>query len=142
MSPYRPVSSTDADAILGVALTGLARRQQAISNNIANIDTPNFKATEVRFENQLAAALDRRHNGLSLLRTQADHLLPEAQRLSQIQPAEQTVNSLTYRNDGNNVDIDAQMSALAETQLRYAAITQATTSRLGQLRTIITEGRR
>jgi flagellar basal-body rod protein FlgB len=123
-------------------LNGLARRQRAIANNIANVDTPGFKASEVRFEDQLAAALQRRDSDLPLQRTAAGHLTTEAASVADVQPVEQTVDSLTYRNDGNNVDIDAQMSALAETQLLFAAVSQATGRRIGHLRSIITEGRR
>lgn len=140
----RPPHITDGDALaaLRVALDGLAQRQRAIANNIANADTPNFKASEVRFEERLAAALQRRAGGLPLQRTAAAHLPATPERVTDVRPVEEIIQSLTYRNDGNNVDIDAQMSALAETQLRFAAASQALNGRLSHLRAIITEGRR
>jgi flagellar basal-body rod protein FlgB len=137
-----PIASTNADAALRVALTGLARRQQVIANNIANADTPGFKAGAVRFEDELAQALHRRQEDLSLARTAPGHLALQPDSITAVRPREHVMQNLTYRTDGNNVDIDAQMSALAETQLRFAALTQLAGSRLGQLRTIITEGRR
>lgn len=135
-------SDVDTNDALRVGLKGLAQRQRVIANNIANADTPNFKAGEVRFEDQLATALQRRGGGLALQRTDAAHLALGPQSVAAVQPTAQTIDSLSYRTDGNNVDIDAQMSALAETQLRFSALTQAAGSRLGQLRTIVTEGRR
>lgn len=134
-------SDVDTNDALRVGLKGLAQRQRVIANNIANADTPNFKAGAVRFEDQLATALQRR-GGLALQRTDAAHLALGPQSVAAVQPTERTIDSLSYRTDGNNVDIDAQMSALAETQLRFSALTQAAGSRLGQLRTIVTEGRR
>jgi flagellar basal-body rod protein FlgB len=132
----------DAMAALRVALNGLAQRQRAVANNIANADTPGFKASEVRFEDRLAAALQRRTGGLPLQRTADGHLPAAPERVADVRPAEEIVHSLTYRNDGNNVDVDSEMSKLAETQLRFAAAAQAMNGRLSVLRTIITEGRR
>jgi flagellar basal-body rod protein FlgB len=142
----RPISTppfaSTADAALRVGLGGLSQRQRVIANNIANADTPNFKASTVRFETELAAALARPERGLPLHRTSGDHLAAPPAALADVRPREEIVQSLTYRNDGNNVDIDAEMSALADTQIRFAALTQLMSSRLGGLRTIINEGRR
>jgi flagellar basal-body rod protein FlgB len=136
------IGDRESAEALRVALDGLARRQKAIANNIANVDTPNFKASEVRFEDHLAAALRQRGGGLPLARTAAGHLPGQPGRLADVRPREEIVHSLTYRNDGNNVDIDAQMSALAETQLRHAALTQLLGGHLSSLRSIINDGRR
>jgi flagellar basal-body rod protein FlgB len=140
----RPItpSRDEATGALYVALTGLARRQRAIAHNLANVDTPGFKAHEVRFEERLTAALQRHPSALPLQRTSQSHLPLRADRIGDLRPIEQEITSLTYRNDGNNVDIDSQMSQLAETQLRFTAATQVMSSHIGQLRTIINDGRR
>lgn len=127
---------------LQVALDGLAQRQRAIANNVANAETPNFKASEVRFEDYLTAALTQHGAGLPLQRTAAGHLSTQPSNLADVRPTESIVQTTSYRNDGNNVDIDAQMSLLADTQLRYSALSQVLSSRLGDLRTVINEGRR
>jgi len=53
------VNFSGADSYLQAAMSGLAARQRTIANNIANIDTPNFKASEVRFEDALKTAVSR-----------------------------------------------------------------------------------
>src|SRR6202035_2277633 len=53
------IQFTGNDGYLQAAMSGLAARQRAIANNVANIDTPNFKASEVRFEDALTSALRR-----------------------------------------------------------------------------------
>ncbi len=47
----------------------------------------------------------------------------------------------TLRNDGNNVDVEREMTKLAETQLTYSALGQMTSARLGIMRSAIREGR-
>src|SRR5207249_657708 len=53
------VNFSGADSYLQAAMSGLAARQRTIANNIANADTPNFKASEVRFEDALKSAISR-----------------------------------------------------------------------------------
>ena len=51
--PSSNIQFTGNDGYLQAAMSGLAARQRAIANNVANVDTPNFKASEVRFEDAL-----------------------------------------------------------------------------------------
>jgi len=59
-------------------------------------------------------------------------------------PAPQVVrdNTTSYRNDGNNVDIDVEMARLAENSIYYDALAKQMSYRLGALRSAIYEGRR
>ncbi len=126
--------------ILSYALDGLSMRQKAISNNIANVDTPNYKAERVSFESQLQAAIDNENSsGLTMTTTNTKHL----GHATQFSPASMTVeqNSSTMRNDGNNVDIDLEMTSLAETTLRYQALAQLTGMKISLLKNIIRESR-
>ena len=115
-------------------LDGLSRRQQATSNNIANIDTHGYVRQEVNFEtelqrmfgrgaNQMAATDARHYTGGSALRDQLG--LDPQQLLS------------SSRMDGNSVDIDQEMITLTETQMRYQAASQALSKKLGTIRTVI-----
>ena len=115
-------------------LNGLSRRQQATSNNIANIDTPGYIRQSVNFEtelqrafhggsNQLAATDPRHYTGGSSLRNQ---LGLDPQQLLE-----------SSRMDGNSVDIDQEMITLTETQMRYQAASQALSKKLGTIRTVI-----
>ena len=53
MADTSNVTFSGTDSYLRAAMSGLASRQRAIANNVANVDTPNFKASEVRFEDAL-----------------------------------------------------------------------------------------
>jgi flagellar basal-body rod protein FlgB len=126
------------ERLLQAALTGLTARQRVISNNIANVDTPGFKAARVTFEDQLRRYLQRADT-LPLTPPTSGTALPgSGQLVPEVIPDEQT----TRRLDGNNVDIEAELLALAETNVTYDALTRLMANRFQTLRTIITEGRR
>ncbi len=138
------ISGGIADKAVGVALDGLATRQRVISDNLANVDTPGFKASEVRFEDALQRAIGR-GRGQSSLRLVSDnprHLSPEPSSLDGVQPQVVRLNNTTDRVDGNNVDIDQEMVQLADTNISYNALVQLISSRIALTRYIINEGKR
>jgi flagellar basal-body rod protein FlgB len=120
-----------ADSYIRAALTGLSSRQRTIANNVANVDTPGFKASEVRFEDALKSAMTRQQGSP----TNQASLNDAASRTS-------FVDGTTTRADGNNVDIDREMELLGETQLTYSALTQVMSTRLGILRSVVSGGGR
>ena len=129
----------EALSVLRRALDGLALRQQVISNNIANLDTPGFKASEVVFESVLREQLERtRPEGFRLVTTHPRHLEGSGGQTGQ--PVVVTVNGAA-RPDGNTVDIDREMARLAETQIAYGAATRLVSAKLSLLRSIVTDGR-
>lgn len=134
-------NAVDPNAILSRALDGLAVRQRVVANNVANADTPNFKASEVRFEDSLQRALSRTNGGqVALVRTNARHVQPAAlDPAAGPQIVTQTGTSLT--NDGNNVDIEQQMALLAETTLYFNGVSEALARRFAMQRMIASEGR-
>lgn len=128
-----PIGDRGLETLAGW-LDGLSRRQQATSNNIANIDTPGYVRQEVNFEtelqrqfsratNQLAATDPRHFSGGSSLRNQLG-----------LDPQQLLTSS---RLDGNSVDIDQEMITLTETQMRFQAASQALSKKLGTIRTVI-----
>ena len=119
------------DAYLRAALSGLAARQRTIANNVANVDTPNFKASEVNFEDTLKAAMQRGARGFTPNQTALNASVSQAK----------LVDATSTRGDGNNVDIDREMEMLSEANLTYSALTQAMSTRLGILRNVINGGR-
>jgi flagellar basal-body rod protein FlgB len=123
------------------ALDGLMTRQRVTTNNIANVDTPGFKAQYVNFEDQLQLALreDDAAGGLPLSATHNGHLQFSLNPGSPLIEIGHNQNDL--RNDTNNVDIDLEMTSLAETNLRYQALTQLTSNKLGLLKRIVRGGR-
>ena len=124
-----PIRFSGTDSYIRAALTGLSARQRTIANNVANVDTPNFKASEVRFEDALRAAANRRSSQLG--QSQVDTVVSQAT----------PIDGTTSRADGNNVDIEREMELLGETNLTYSALTQVMSTRLSILRSVIGGGR-
>ena len=120
--------------VLARALDGLSLRAQTIANNIANVDTPGFSASDVTFETNLQAALDRQATGRPL----AGGGLAATDMAPRLVP----VPGTSLRPDGNNVDIDREMTRLADTQLSFAATTQLLGLKFQRLHQAIWEGRR
>ncbi|MBN1267447.1 MAG: flagellar basal body rod protein FlgB [Anaerolineales bacterium] len=114
------------------ALNGLARRQEMTAQNIANIDTPGYRAQEVDFETALRqAAGSERH--LSVQSTHGNHLASQSTPVGyQIE----TRKGGTERADGNNVDIDLELATMAETGVRYQALTSLISRKLSLLKNI------
>jgi flagellar basal-body rod protein FlgB len=139
-----PIANGIADNAIKVALNGLAMRQRAISNNVANVDTPGFKATEVRFEDQLRqiAAKGNARSAMASVSHSSGHLALEVAQASQVQPQVVQDSSLTTRMDGNTVDIEKQMIEMADTVISYNTMIQLATARLSLARYAVNEGRR
>lgn len=127
--------------ILHKALDGSWLRQQAIANNIANIDTPNYKRWDVSFENNLKKALLKESSDLPLVQTNSRHL-QGGPCLEEVKPELIQIFESSWRNDGNNVDIEAEMTKQVVNLLNYSLLTRAVTDHFEMLRLAITEGRR
>ena len=104
-------------AALHQPTNGLDARQQAISSNIANLETPNYLAKEVDFESSLRAALD-----------DGD---PSKATVSVSQSLAAT------RLNGNNVNIDFELLASSENVMRQKLAVQALNAKYQLLRTAI-----
>lgn len=107
------------------ALHAASLRQQVLSNNVANVDTPFFKRSDVAFEELLSQAMDG--NGSSVLPgrlTNERHISIGGSSYSGPAPQIVTEDSTVINNDKNNVDIEKEMSMLAENQLRYNLFVQ------------------
>ncbi|NLP43300.1 MAG: flagellar basal body rod protein FlgB [Peptococcaceae bacterium] len=120
-------------SLLEGGLRGLDLRHKVLADNIANIDTPNFKRSDVNFEQILRSAMTGETGGLELKRTSDRHLpgLVLSNQFVQID------NTTTMRNDGNNVDIDLEMTRLAQNTLHYNALAGAYTSHLNMYKQVI-----
>lgn len=129
-------------------LDACSLRAQLIANNIANADTPNFKAQRLRFEELLAQQLgvDRPHGHLPLIQTDPRHLpggdIVDLNGIRTPEGVIYTDNSYTQRLDGNSVDADHEMAEQAKNAIQYTTLTELASRRLALLRTVISEGRR
>src|SRR5579864_2131532 len=131
MTSSSSINFSGTDTYLQAALSGLAARQRTIANNVANVDTPGFKASEVNFEDVLNQAVSRGASG-SNSGSRVDQAALDAQMRTPT-----LIDSTSTRADGNNVDIDQQMEMLSEANLNYSALTQVMSTRLGILRGVI-----
>ncbi|WP_196594644.1 flagellar basal body rod protein FlgB [Pectinatus sottacetonis] len=126
--------------ILEMAMHASNLRQQVISNNIANVNTPNFKRKELVFESVLAKALypEENESNLQLVRTNKKHFFLNGNndKIS-LQPIIRDDNSTDMRTDGNNVDPDVEMAALAKNTLYYNALAREMNINFVNLKTVI-----
>ncbi len=100
-------------------------RRKVISNNIANVDVPHFKRSEVNFESELKRAIRQREdasNKLPAIMTNEKHIPFFVERdLKSVQPRINLDYTTIYRNDGNNVDIEKEMVDASKNMMRYNA---------------------
>jgi flagellar basal-body rod protein FlgB len=117
------------------ALDGLALRQQVIGRNLANVDTPDYVAQQVTFEDAMQRA-ETRPGGVRLATTHARHLPMNHRAAEVVQMSNRDGNSL--RADGNNVNVDQELTQMAETGIRYQALSQLISKKLLLLKSIAT----
>ena len=116
MSTLANTNVFDYINVLDKAMDASWIRNEAISNNIANADTPGYKRQDVNFETQLAKALH------SSRYTSMDAKVHNV-KLSRLNPIAYTdYSGFSYRIDGNNVDPDAEGVYLAKNQVVYRGL--------------------
>ncbi|MGG1616918.1 flagellar basal body rod protein FlgB [Paenibacillus sp. NRS-1782] len=114
-------------------------RQRVIANNISNEDTPYFKRSEVSFEELLQQQMGGDVTPLRGKVTNAKHF--QIGPVNSIPDAVVTKDGYSVMNNNmNNVDIDREMSLMAENQLRYNTYIQEISERIKMMRTAV-EGR-
>ncbi len=119
------------------ALNLQAHRQQLIASNIANADTPNYKARDVDFRSALQGALNTaRGGGVALATTRPGHIdggsAPTLESLTGYRPELQSAV------DGNTVNMDVERAAFAENALHYEASVTFINGMLRSMNTAIT----
>jgi flagellar basal-body rod protein FlgB len=115
--------------ILDKAADASWTRNELISNNIANVSTPNYKRKDIEFQSYLAKQLQ----GKGTL----DQKVANAD-VNSLEASVYTDNtSLSYRLDGNNVDIDTESAMEAENQIRYYALLDAMTQEFSRIKSVL-----
>lgn len=105
-----------SSAALRSALDGLASRQRATADNIANINTPHYLAARVDFESALRDAVS---GGSGVAASTGSR------------------STAPTREDGNNVDLDTETLSNLDTQLRYQLVSQATSNQFSSIATAL-----
>ncbi len=106
-------------------------RNEAISNNIANVDTPGYKRQDVAFESVLQKALgSNRYQSM-------DSKVSAAKSKNLSVRTFTDYSSYSYRLDGNNVDIENENVMLAENQLKYQGLLTGIQQEFTNLQTVM-----
>jgi flagellar basal-body rod protein FlgB len=125
-------------SVLEQSLAAASLRHKVISNNIANVNTPGFKKSEVAFESMLQSAI----GGSQLLMTSTNEKHIQTVRSPlQVTPTINTITDTSMRTDGNNVDVDIEMAELAKNNIYYNAVAQQLGQHFSGLKNVINGGR-
>jgi flagellar basal-body rod protein FlgB len=110
-------------------LSWTSRRQQALSSNVANVDTPGYHAQDYSFETELSASL-------AMNTTSARHITPVQETPS----ARVFEVGTKEKANGNNVDMDRELTEMAKNGLQYVTLVQYLSQKLRTLRSAISDG--
>lgn len=123
---------------LKASLTARNARQSVVTGNLANADTPGYRAKRVEFEAELKAMVSGDASA-TMTRTDGAHLAGDGERTGIATIAEAEV-STSVGMDDNTVSREAEMARMAENQLLYRASAKALGRHLAMLRYAISEG--
>ncbi len=105
-------------------------RHRVIADNLANVETPGFKRSDVSFESQLELALKGGDDDSTV------------DRIKNIEPGIEEDSVSPGRLDGNNVSVDKEMAGMAKNTLQYEALVQLMNLRGSMMRAAIYEGKK
>ncbi|ANC76855.1 flagellar basal body rod protein FlgB [Fictibacillus phosphorivorans] len=117
---------------LEMALDGSALKQKTISNNLANVDTPGYKAKETVFNQEFKKSLHA-------YRTDQRHFSFGTESSSSFSVREKTNTVMNH--NGNNVDVDKEMAELAKNQLYYQTLVQRINGKFNSIKMVVKGGR-
>lgn len=115
--------------VLNKAADATWKRNELLTNNIANATTPGYKRKDVEFQTFLMRQLQ----GNGTLDQKVANV-----NLNALEPSVITDNSnLSYKLDGNNVDIDTESANLAQNQITHSALLESMTQEFNRIRTVL-----
>lgn len=119
--------------VLKAAADASWTREEVLTNNIANVDTPNYKRQDVDFTTYLRSALQRTNGGSSSLTNRVNNI-----NYNDIAIRTYTDNStLSYRLDGNNVDLSTENVELASEQINYNALIDSMNNEFSRFKMVL-----
>ncbi|UCZ56369.1 flagellar basal body rod protein FlgB [Desulfurispirillum indicum] len=128
--------------LLETSLSVRSKNQEIIASNIANAETPNYKAKELVFEDQLRqAVLGRKEDKemIPMARTHESHLPTGAKPA--FMPYMQLQHNQAVRNDGNDVELEKEIGRLMENSTMYQVSATIASKKIEGLKNAIREGR-
>lgn len=117
-------------------------RQEVVANNIANVNTPNYRKKNLEFEDMLAQEIygEKAPEGkLKMVRTHKEHLPFKPFNVHAV-PSVVDDKTTIMRVDHNNVDVDVEMATLAKNQIYYNAAASQLGGYVTKMRNAITSG--
>ncbi|WP_161878922.1 flagellar basal body rod protein FlgB [Alkalibacterium sp. MB6] len=117
--------------LLKNALDASSMRQEMISSNISNVNTPGYKAKRVEFESVLRDSMD----GTSMRSTHSKHY--GVNDLSSVSPAIKAQEGNRINENGNNVAIDTEMAELSANAIYYQALTTQMGNHYSMIRSVL-----
>lgn len=118
------------------ALDYSSAKQKVISQNIANVDTPNYKAKDVSFQ---AVFQDVMEQSFEASKSDSRHY-DFSSRPSRL-PGIINKQNVNYNENGNSVDLDKEMADMATNQIYYNAVTERINGKFNTLQSVIRGGR-
>lgn len=118
------------------AMDGSWLKNKAIANNIANINTPEYKREVVNFEDVLKTELNMK-SSVKINKTNSGHMDSQNGYVPTIEKVKNTSN----RKDGNNVNIDVEMAEYSENIIYFQSLTRELNSQFSRIRSAIKDGR-
>lgn len=116
-------------------------RQNVINANIANAETPGYRAKKMDFEAALTSAIDREDQGKMHVEHQ-DHFLMGQGAIGRVRADVYDNPEINYSNDGNTVDLEKEMAKQVQNSIMYNAATNLINKKLAALKYAATEGGR
>ena len=108
-------------------------REEVLTNNIANVDTPNYKRQDVEFSSYLANAHQRSGKNSASLTQRVNNV-----NYNDLAIRTYTDNStLSYRTDGNNVDLSTENVELASEQINYNALNDSMNNEFSRFKAVL-----
>ncbi len=117
--------------VMGKAADASWQRNELISNNIANVDTPQYKRQDINFEAQLRQALG--NSRYETMDAKVSSLNTEELQARVYTDAA----NYSYRLDGNNVDIDTENVELASNQIKYNGLINSINQEFANLKMVM-----
>ncbi len=114
-------------------------QHRVLASNIANMDTPNYKAVELAVAEEMSGNRDS-SSGIQLMRTQPGHLPLKNNPTDDVKLKVAKPPEFSLRGDGNTVDLDRTMGRLAENTLLYKTAAQIISRKFSGLKSAIRGG--
>ena len=128
-------------SLLEKSLNLRSLQHRILASNIANMDTPNYKAVELDVAEEMNRSIHQGASpGIQLARTQTTHLPASSNPTDAVKIKIAKSPELSLRSDGNTVDLDRTMGKLAENTLLYRTAAQIISRKFSGLRNAIKGG--